>query len=571
MPHAHAKLPVPLRVVTSEDKRLTTQQQEKQQALVAVMRHLRQMRSHLGTDSLTAAVVEFQHQFETGLVPSSVMHALAILNPKKAGSCPDRATFFRWDKKYTGYLQGDAAAGAPQHKGRQRKLYGWEARALALYHIPSKPAYSAVADELRRDGWESATDSRVRRYLQSMPATLGQNSPQRLGRKYHRLNKGRYVERNTDVLQVGELYSMDGHTIDDYVAHPFSGGLFRPELTVVIDVASRYIPGWYLSEAESTHSSMLALSHALLSQDHVPAWLHVDNGSGFKSKAMADAAVGFYNRFDIDVMFSIPGNSKGRGHIERFFRTVRDKHDKMFAGGMFYCGDDMAPETNRRLHEEIKPRHKGGEIVPARRALPTFNAYRDSLAAWIDHYNNTPHRALNGRTPAEVWGELERVPVELPAEATWRERTTRTVSRGTITLDKRTYAHPDLALYEGALQVEYSIHDDEHVWVYDPQGRLICIAELRSKVDYLPASRLEEKRERRTEERKKRLQKKIDEVEAQHGRDFISMSQRLDDIEELVNGQVPQVEHLKKQTADCLQQPAVFEPVPRIDPYDTDY
>ncbi len=558
-----------------EQPALTGKKQKKQQALVAVMRYMRRLRAELGSDALNPAVQEFQQQFAKGMVPAAILSAIATLAPKKPDRCPDRATFYRWDGEYTRYLNGDATAGAPKHKGGQRKAYGWEARALALYHIPSKPEPGGVADKLREEGWESATNDRVLRFLKSMPATLGPNSKYRVGKHYFRQNLGRYVSRDTSCLEVGEVYSMDGHTVDVYMAHPFSGGIWRPELTVVMDIRSRFLPGWYLSEAESASSSMLALSHALTSQDHVPAWLHVDNGAGFKARAMADEAVGFYRRFDIEVMFSIPGNSKGRGHIERLFRTVRDKHDKFFADGQFYCGGDMAPEINRRLHDQIKPpKVVNGKPVKRKlptRILPSFYAYRDSIAAWIERYNNTPHSALDGRTPAEVWAELKRVPVELPAEATWRERQLRTVARGKLTLDKRDYFHPDLALYEGKLPVEYSIHDDAHVWVYDNEDRLICIAELVSKADYLPASRLEEKRAKRTEERKKRLYKKVAEVDAQHAAS-IPYVQRLEAIEELVEGQPLQLGQLEKKTADWSE-PAVPEaPVSVvIDPYDTSY
>ena len=278
------------------------------------------------------------------------------------------------------------------------------------------------------------------------------------------------------------------------------------------------------------------MSHALVSHDHVCAWMHVDNGSGFKAKAMADEALGFYARFSIQPMFSIPGNSKGRGHIERLFRTIRDKHDKLFAGGMFYCGSDMAPEINRRLHDQIRQ---------GKRTLPTLQDYRDSLAHFIDRYNDTVHSDLDGQTPAEMWVGLDRVPLEVPAEATVRERKQRKVLRASITLDKRAYSHTDLALYnDTVLPVEYSIHDDAHVWVYDEKDRLVCVAELVTKADYLPASRLEEQREKRKDGQLRRLQKKVAEVEAKH-RNAITHDQQLTQISNLL-GHVPAASALEE-------------------------
>jgi putative transposase len=526
-----------------DENAVTGPKKRKVAALVAVMRYVRKLRVALGGDSLDPAIDIFSRQFADGLLPGAVVSALTVLRPKKV-DCPHRATLYRWDEKYAKHLQGREAEAAPQHQGRKRKDYGWELRALALYHIPSKPTSGAVAEQLRDEGFDSATNDRVRRFLQTMPATLGPQSPHRVGKHYHDLNRGRYVRRNTDCLDVGEVYTMDGHTVDVYLAHPISGGIWRPELTVVECVKSRFIPGWYLSEAESTHSSMLALSHAMLGHDHVPAWMHVDNGSGFKAKAMSDEAVGFYARFSIQPMFSIPGNSKGRGHIERLFRTIRDKHDKLFMGGMFYCGDDMAPEINRRLHDQLKQ---------GKRALPTLAQYRDSLARFLERYCNTKHSA-HGRTPADVWDELERVPLEVPADATVRERTTRTIRRAAIELHKRVYSHTDLALYnDRVLPVEYSIHDDAHVYVYDEQDRLVCVAELVTKADYLPASRLEEQRQRRKEGQLKRLQKKVAEVEAQHG-NAITHDQQMEQIAALLEPArpAPALEQAEGETLDLL-------------------
>ncbi len=439
----------------------------------------------------------------------------------RGGDCPSRATVQRWIKAHR---SGGLPALAPGYRGSVRKTYGWELRAMSLYHIPSQPSYAAVAAQLRDEGFVDASDDRVRSYLKSMPETHGSHSPLRVGTHYYRQNIGRYRSRDTSCLLVGELYQMDGHTVDVYLRHPFSGGIWRAELTAVMDLATRYIVGWYITESESSRTTQLALGHALLTWDHVCALLHVDVGSGFKAKLMSDEANGFYARFGITPMFALPGNAKGKGNIERWFRTLRDQHDKLFMGGEWYCGDDMASEINRRLHDQIKQ---------GKRRLPTLGEYRDSLTRWIDRYNNTPHSALDGRTPAELWATLERVPLELPEAALVRERQARVVRRSTLILDNRTYSHADLAMYERRLlPVEYSIHDDTHVWVYDEQDRLLCVAELKSKQDYLPASRLEEARAKRREGQLKRLARKVAEVEAQH-RPALSHDQALVQLEQL--------------------------------------
>lgn len=418
----------------------------------------------------------------------------------KNGKTPKRSTIINWVNKHqelgvNGLLD--------QHTGRVRKERGWEALATQMYNIPSKPSYSAVAAKLREDhGHSDATDSAVRRYLKSLPATLGSNSPARVGKHYYHQNLGKFKCRDVSVLEVGEVYEGDGHTVDAYIAHPHHGGPYRPELTVWIDVRSRYIAGWYLSDAESSISTLLALSHALTSHDHVPAWVHIDNGSGYKSKMMSDKSTGFYARFDIQATFAIPGNSRGKGLVEHWFHTFRDHFDKFWNNGQDYCGHDMAQETNRRMNDMIKQ---------GKRKLLSLDEYREGIERFIHTYNHRTTRTLDGQSPADLWQQLKPVHVELPDAAVIRPMQERMVRRCMVSLEGRQYEHRALALFDGQkVRVEYDLHDDSRVWILDQSGRMICDATLKTKVAWMPESRLEEARIKREQGRVNRLQKKID-------------------------------------------------------------
>ena len=104
-------------------------------------------------------------------------------------------------------------------------------------------------------------------------------------------------------------------------------------------------------------------------------------------KLLSDEVTGFYSRFDIGLIGALPGNPHGKGWIERWFRTVRDKHDKFFAGGQVYCGDDMAQETNRRLSADLNKKE------PTRK-LPSMREYVASFMRWLEHYHQQPRQAL---------------------------------------------------------------------------------------------------------------------------------------------------------------------------------
>jgi len=422
---------------------------------------------------------------------------------KFAGKRPSASTIKRY---VTAYKKHGREGLLPNNKGRTRKDYGWEAEAIELYNISSKPDFSGVAWRLRQLGYDSATDSRVRRYLKSLPTRLNSSSPARIGKHEYRLNHTLSKSRDKSVLLVGEIYQGDGHTVDAYVAHPNTGKPYRPELTAWIDVRSRYLAGWYLSEAESANSTLFALSHAFVSNDHIPAWLYIDNGSGFKAKLMNDSSTGFYAKFDVSTTFSIPGNPRAKGDIEGWFRIFRDKHDKFWNQGRDYCGHDQAGEVNRRLSVDINQ---------GKRQLLSLSEYSTSIAQFIYEYNRTPSAALNGKSPAELWQALEKVPVEIKRDAVIRPREIRMARNSVIKLHNRMYKASILYDYDGLeMAVEYDLHDDRKVWIYDADSRFICEANLMMKIPYMPQSRLDEAREKRLAGQKQRLQRRLKEAEA---------------------------------------------------------
>jgi putative transposase len=438
----------------------------------------------------------------------------------KAGKAPSVATVKRW-------LKGFKAQGMegllPAFKGRSRKDYGWEARAIELFNIPGKSSYGDVTDQLRMQGYQGVTYERVKNYLKTMPATLGRESPARIGKHEYHLTHKPSRSRDCEVLNVGEIYQGDGHTIDCYLADPNTGNPYRPELTVWIDVRSRYIVGWYLSEAESAHSTLFSLCHALLRHDHRPTWLHIDNGSGFINKLMSHESIGFYKKMEFEIMKSIPGNPRGKGQIERWFRTLRDKHDKFWNNGRDYCGHDMAAEVNRRMSVEVQA---------GRRELLPVGQYRESLAKFVDYYNNRVHSALDGQTPAQLWETLVKHPVVTPASEMVYPRTTAVVRKFTVRTDNRWYRNDILMHYDGQrLTVEYSLTDDATVKIYNAEGGFICDANLVDKTPYLPSSRLEQARQKRETEQVKRLERHIEEKKQRAVTPLDQNTQRLEALE----------------------------------------
>jgi putative transposase len=103
----------------------------------------------------------------------------------------------------------------------------------------------------------------------------------------------------------------------------------RPWLTIIIDDCSRVICGYELSLlAPSAYKTSLCLRQAIwrkIDPDWhafgVPEILYTDHGSDFTSKHIEQVCIAL----KIELMFSQIGQPRGRGKIERFFRTLNQK------------------------------------------------------------------------------------------------------------------------------------------------------------------------------------------------------------------------------------------------------
>ncbi len=421
----------------------------------------------------------------------------------EALGAPSLATIKRWlNAALTAQESGDKALVMPRHTGRVRKDYGWEARAIELFNTPSKAGKNNVAFKLRCEGFETATDSRVASFLGKLPATLGSQSPERIGKHLHQLTHRAFYARDWSSLKAGQMVAGDGHTIDVYLANPVTGRPYRPELTVFIDVYSGYIFGLHLSDSESQVSTMFALSNGISRHQHVPLYAYLDRGPGYRGKMMSGAETGFFARVGIEPIAALPGNPHGKGWIEQFFRILRDNHDKFY--GPDYCGNDQAAEVNRRITVEIDS---------GRRTLPSVQAYAQSLADFIEQYHHKAKPSRNGKTPAQLWAELERNELHLSAADLARPTKVCTVRRQSVTLDGRVYQMLPLAYYDGReVMVGYDLVDDAQVWVSTKAGEHLGIAKLVHKAPVIPASRMDERLLKAAQEKLKRVERKRTEI-----------------------------------------------------------
>lgn len=129
-------------------------------------------------------------------------------------------------------------------------------------------------------------------------------------------------------------------------------------LHAIIDDATRYIVAARFHLAEDTRSLLDDLMLAIR-RFGIPKRFYTDNGAAFRSRHLRMVAA----KLGVSLPHTPPYTPRGRGKIERFFRSVREG---------FLIGRD-------------------------RTSLDKLNT---DLAAWINQYHHSPHRTL-GMSPLD--------------------------------------------------------------------------------------------------------------------------------------------------------------------------
>ncbi|BCB26449.1 transposase [Sulfurimicrobium lacus] len=496
-------------------------QRKSAEARAAIIAEVKRLAGMAGTEKAVQAVIALAENNE---LPEQLQRLVPVANAK-AGSdgkrTLSRRSIYRWMAESE---QGFAALAPRISEGM--KVPAWAPALLGLYQQPQKPSLKKCLDDLPsvlQPGIPAPSYWAAQRFVDKMSKLdleRGRMGPRELK------SVRAYVKRDTSQMWPGDAYTADGHTFDAEVAHPAHGRPFRPEITSVIDIGTRKSVGWSIDLAESTWAVLDALRNAV-ETGGIPAIFYVDNGSGYKNALMGDEATGFMARLGITISHSLPYNSQARGLIERSHQSLWVRGAKDLPTYMGAPMDREAKQSSFKItRSDIKKVGTSSLLMP----WAEFTAWCQDQ---VDSYNNRPHRGLpkitdaegkrRHQTPNEAWDAAISEgwnPVEVEANESadlfrpYKEVTTR---RALVQLFSNSYFHRDLEHYHGEkVRVGYDIHDAQHVWVRDREGRLICVAEFEgNKRSYFPMSAIEQAAEKRAKGRIKRAEAKIEEAEAE--------------------------------------------------------
>jgi putative transposase len=234
----------------------------------------------------------------------------------------------------------------------------------------------------------------------------------------------------------------------------------QPWLTIILDDFSRGIAGYFLGFANPTAlQTSLTLHQAIWRKDDprwrlcgIPSVFYTDHGSDFTSRHMEQVA----SDLKMELVFSQTGVPRGRGKIERFFRSV----EQLF----FPDQPGFAPEG------------KTG-IVPS---LP-LSALEDRFQDWLlENYHQRPQEDLP-MPPQARWetsaflprmpDSLEQLDLLLLTVAKGRQ-----IQRDGIRFQGYRYIDPTLAAYVGeTVTIRYDPRDLAVIRVFY-QERFLCQA-----------------------------------------------------------------------------------------------
>jgi putative transposase len=421
---------------------------------------------------------------------------------------PSTRTLKRW------LAAPDLTPHVPQ---RDLTIPPWAKSFLERYQQPQKPSIEAAYRDAC-NAWSAAerpSIHQVRRFLDKLGTVTRERG--RMGPRELK-NIQPFIRRDFSHLEPNDIWTADGHCYDAEVQHPLHGRPFRPEITAILDIATRRCVGWSIDLAESGTAVADAIRYAA-EKNGIPAIFYVDNGSGYQNAMMKDETTGLMARLGTDMRHSIAYNSQARGVIERAHQTIFVQSAKQLPS---YIGAAMDREARLAQFKVTRKALKGGGAIP----LIPFDVFIGFIDARVADYNAKAHRALKGTSPDLAWRAFEargwQAHTLKPGDidTLFRPRVTRTIQRAEINLFTNIYFARELAEFHGIdAQIAYDIHDPTRIWVYTPEGRFICEAQANgNRRHYMPVPVVQQARERRAKGRLARVDAKRDEIlEELHG------------------------------------------------------
>lgn len=286
-----------------------------------------------------------------------------------------------------------------------------------------------------------------------------------------------YIERDYNMINVGDVVVADGHVLNFEILNPWTGKPKRMTLIVWLDMKSSYPLGWEIMPTENTKAISAALRRAIICLGKYPQVAYLDNGKAFKSRFFNNVDFdeagfeGLYKRLGMKTIFAWPYHGQSKT-VERFFGTFAE----LERWAPTYSGTSIENKPPRmmrgeKLHNRLYNKVTGDNVL-------TMEQAHRAVAAWFDVYVQRPQRGhLEGRAPADLLME-EKGPGVDRAELTYlmMEREARVIRRNGIHLLGKNYYNPAMYGRRHVARIKYDLQDMSTIYVFDQDDEFICEA-----------------------------------------------------------------------------------------------
>ncbi|AMO73814.1 DNA-binding protein [Pseudomonas citronellolis] len=452
--------------------RLNDDQREVMTARIAIIREIERMSQMVSQQRAILTLVGLARDSK---LPPYLAGQVERANDRKT---PDRTLSERTLKRWLAdYRKHGEIALAPVRRKPNMSIPSWAPVFLKHYQRPQKPSVEAAYAAFAAENPGCPSIHAVRRFLAKLSPEAREQG--RMGSRELKALQP-FKRRQAHQLWPNDVWVADGHTFDAEVINPLTGQIFRPEITLVIDWATRRITGFSVNLAESTLATLDTLRDGV-TRCGMYKVLYVDNGGGFDNADVYEVN----DRLGGEITHSLPYNSQARGVIERAHRTILVRLAKDFDS---YMGADMDKEAATRVHRLSRKQLAEG-ITPTQ--IPEFGTFFAKLQDALDAYNHAPHRGLRKvrdiatglmrhQSPMEAWKsaiaegwEPLQASADIVASVT-RPQVVRTTNRGEVRFSGNIYFLDALRDIHGEeVRVAYDFRDASRVWVHTIDGELI--------------------------------------------------------------------------------------------------
>ncbi|WP_079826629.1 Mu transposase C-terminal domain-containing protein [Salmonella enterica] len=369
----------------------------------------------------------------------------------------------------------------------------------------------------------------IRRVMKKLPEVTKQKG-RVTGSEYRQLEG--FTRRDWLQMPVNYVWIGDGHGMKLKCAHPIHGRPFSPEVTFVIDGATRFVVGWSMDLAENVFAVAGAIQHGIRNHGK-PFIYYSDNGSGETADVLDKEVVGILPRLGVNHPTGIAGNPQGRGIIERLNRTLPMRIARKYRT---YFGKGADRETLRKLNRDLRSafntlqqgKNLNAKQRAAMRDLPSWSELCEAVREGVEWYNNRPHSELPMKASGKHFSPAEYRKKRLAEEDTeiewlsdvelrdmFRPMVEKPVRRCEIHWLNNIYYAPELRDEHGRkVLISYDIHDASKITVRRLDGSFICEAVWNgNKRAAFPVTAEYHKHQQRIKGMRKRAEEKLRDAE----------------------------------------------------------